>query len=62
MTWTQPVCDTCFAGVLPQVPNPVRLKGEMREMERCCLCGISTRSGLYVRLNPKDVPHPKEGE
>jgi hypothetical protein len=56
-SWTQPACDTCFAGTFPNVANPVRVLGET---ETCCMCGCQTRSGLYVRLNPSTVPHPTE--
>ena len=59
-SWTQPACDTCFAGTFPKVTDPFRVVEELRETETCCMCGCRTRSGLYVRLNPSTVPHPSE--
>lgn len=59
MGWTKPVCDTCFSGLdmqNPQPTEPVRMKAEYREDEDCALCGAVTRSGIYVRIDPKDLP------
>jgi hypothetical protein len=57
-SWTQPICETCFAGLFPKVENPHRIKDEFREDEHCCVCNLGIRNGLYVRLNPTTVPHP----
>lgn len=59
-SWTQPACDTCFAGVFPGVAEPFRMTENMREDEVCCMCGVTHRSGIYIRINPSTVPHPTE--
>jgi hypothetical protein len=59
-SWTQPACDTCFAGVFPRVANPVRVMEEYRSDEICCMCGVAIRNGLYIRINPTTVDHPTE--
>jgi hypothetical protein len=61
-TWSQSLCDACFAGFRPDVPHPVRIKEEYRDTEKCALCGTQTRSGLYVRINPREVPYPRRKE
>lgn len=55
-TWTQPVCDECFTAERPG-RRPVRLREP--DLERCCLCGAATRSGIYMRLDPNVVPYPR---
>lgn len=59
-SWTQPACDTCFAGLFPKVENPHRIIEESWEIEVCCMCGARHRSGLYIRINPSTVDHPTE--
>jgi hypothetical protein len=53
--WTQPICDDCW-----DVRNPtrtsVRINGGYRET--CAFCGVTTTSGIYVRVDPTTVPHP----
>ena len=61
-SWTQPSCDTCFAGLFPRSENPHRIIETMREDEICCMCGTHTRSGLYIRINPTTVEHPTPDE
>jgi hypothetical protein len=58
-SWTQPACETCFAGAVPGV-TPMPLKNWMRGVEVCCMCGCSTTSGIYMRVDPRQVPHPTE--
>lgn len=55
--WTQPCCAGCFAERNPG-SRPAALKEHERELETCVYCGLSTRSGIYVRVDPKDAPHP----
>ena len=57
-SWTQPACETCFAGVLPKCENPVRIREDLRDEEVCCMCGRANTSGLFIRVNPSTVPHP----
>ena len=53
--WTQPACEPCF-----KINHPG--KGVMRfkpaELENCCFCNNETKSGIYVRVDPKTVPYP----
>ena len=60
--WTQPACETCFAGLFPKCENPSRIKPEFQEDEICCMCGKSIKNGLYIRVNPNTVPHPTMSE
>jgi hypothetical protein len=57
MSWTQPICDPCFSTQEPS-RDPVRLQPHAREVERCCMCGRDTLSGIYVRRDPSKVPYP----
>lgn len=59
MSWTHPICDTCYAGI-NGAQEPSRMKEEFREDETCCLCGTITRSGIYTRIDPKDVLYPSK--
>lgn len=52
--WTHPVCDTCYAGL--NRGEPIRMREEFRDTEQCVLCKKTTRSGIYVRIDPKDIP------
>lgn len=52
---TQPVCDRCWR-MTEGERRPVRLVD--RHPETCCLCGSSTTSGIYRRLDPSIVPYP----
>lgn len=61
MTWNQPICDTCWEVLNPD-REPFRIKDIIRETERCCICGDTTKSGIYTRLNPNTVPYPKRDE
>lgn len=56
-SWTQPACDTCFAGVNPG-SEPSRITEEFRDEEICCMCGVRIRNGLYIRIDPATVDHP----
>jgi hypothetical protein len=61
MNWTQPVCGDCYAAKEPD-RVPVALKVEFREHETCCFCGQPTDAGIYYRIDPRTVPHPKAEE
>lgn len=60
MSWTQPICDPCWPtwslAKHGRVIEPVRLLDP--EIERCCHCGESTESGIYIRVNPAEVMYP----
>jgi hypothetical protein len=58
MTWTQPFCEDCWNRANPG-RQPVKLNDP--EVETCCICGVMTTSGIYQRINPKEVEHPKVG-
>jgi hypothetical protein len=51
---THPLCEACWdrshPGQLPSRLHPV-------ELERCCQCGLSTASGIYVRAVAADLPN-----
>lgn len=55
--WTQPVCDMDWRARNPE-REPHRLTEP--EMETCCFCGCATRSGIYLRISPSDVPYPSD--
>ena len=56
MTWNQPLCNDCW-----NAENPYRAAFRMgfAPAETCCMCGTQTTSGIYVRRDPKTVPHPR---
>lgn len=56
MSWTQPACDDCWDERHDYAAK--RIKEPYRETEKCCYCGQDTISGIYVRENPAEVPHP----
>jgi hypothetical protein len=57
MSWTQPVCEDCWKKVYPGA-TPCKLIEPA--LETCCLCGAATRSGIYIRRDPAEVPFPSE--
>lgn len=57
MSWTQPICETCYSQMYPG-REAHRIRPEYREQEVCCLCGASNLDGIYVRLDPNAVPYP----
>jgi hypothetical protein len=59
MSFTQPICDNCWDKENPDRRSPRHMEGEI---EQCCLCGESTRSGIYIRRDPKTVPYPNSTE
>lgn len=61
-SWTQPCCGPCFTELFPKSQNPHRLANCIRVNETCCQCGLLTHSGLYIRINPRTVPHPTPEE
>jgi hypothetical protein len=63
MTFTQPLCLPCWRTDWPDGGmdrDPIPLKAEHAEMETCCLCGRPTNHGIYVRVDPKTVPFPRQ--
>lgn len=59
MNWTQPCCPHCWADRNPD-REPVTVNE--REVEQCCICGSSTASGIYVRVDPRTVAYPAGGD
>lgn len=56
-SWTQPICENCWKITeLDRVPN--RTAESFREEEKCALCGSNHKSGIYLRIDPREVPHP----
>jgi hypothetical protein len=56
----QPICDRDWARQFPGMP-PVRthvLTNTAPTMQRCCLCGALTMSGIRFPVDPETVPFP----
>jgi hypothetical protein len=45
--WTHALCDECWWRE-NQDRDPVRL--QITEVDICCLCGMPTTSGIYIRM------------
>jgi hypothetical protein len=65
--WTQPICvarwnqDYAHNGDgVPRVLDVQLDVSGLGQLELCCFCGMPTRSGLYVRIDPSTVPFPVE--
>lgn len=61
MSWTHRMCGECWLekklifhenGDIEFTP-PVQVKGV--EPAQCCFCGQTTRMGIFVRHNPKNL-------
>ena len=59
MSWTHPICSACWHKTHGN-REPVRVKEPTPE--HCGWCGGFTLSGIYVRADPRDVPHAKGGD
>lgn len=55
-SWTQPICANCWNEHNPDRPVGELLPNGMEE--KCCHCGITTFSGIYIRIDPTTVGHP----
>lgn len=55
----QPVCEPCWKERQPG-RRPYRMINP--NTERCCYCGLSTTSGIYVRERLDAVPFPTHEE
>lgn len=51
MTWTHTICRSCWNERYEGEPVTVR----DADVETCCFCGGWTRSGIYVRHDPKTL-------
>lgn len=56
-SWTQALCWRCWDRRFPDHPPNV-LPEEHIEVERCADCGRLTRSGIYLRCDPRTVRYP----
>lgn len=77
-SFTQPLCTNCWlaentvvdpepeAGGSLMFKAPVVLKYDAVEwpdrLAKCCKCGRATTSGIFIRVDPHDVPHPTPEE
>lgn len=54
-SWTQPQCATCW-----EHDNPGRRAVRLSHpfAEKCVSCGIETRAGIYIRVDPTDALYP----
>lgn len=57
--WTHAMCEACW-----EEGNPGREPWRAVEgpREKCCFCGEETRSGIYVRGDPSELPCKGEHE
>ena len=58
LTWSQPVCDPCWSGMHGN-REPLRVRLLRYEVETCSFCGSETRSGIYLRCDPRRVAYPR---
>lgn len=56
-SWTQATCENCWEQRNPG-RGAIAMTAQYRETEKCCYCGVSTRSGIYTRVDPTSVPYP----
>ncbi len=56
-SWTQAICDPCWDLNFPG-RTPVRFLEP--ESETCCACGALTKSGIYIRRDPRSCLHPTQ--
>lgn len=54
--WMQPICGGCFEQRHPSL-RPRNL-ADTSAPKTCCQCGVETRQGITVRVDPETVPHP----
>lgn len=55
LSYTQPICQQCYAA---RHGNRGPVSVAQSSLERCCMCGTKTFSGVYTRVDPNAVPHP----
>jgi LSD1 subclass zinc finger protein len=55
-SWTQPMCENDWYAMNPN-RTPVRMLAGARQV-RCCVCGMMTIDGIFVRIHPSLVPYP----
>lgn len=54
-SWTQPACNSCWA---ERHPGREVHKLIAAEEEVCVYCGTETKSGIYVRIDPREAAFP----
>lgn len=60
MSWTQSLCPSCWNDRHPtRTVNPLDL-AYSGETETCCDCGQETTAGIYLRVDPRTVNHPRK--
>lgn len=52
--WTHPICEGCWNERHPD-RLATKIAEDIRDLERCCFCAAQTRSGIYVRHDPKKL-------
>lgn len=58
MSWTQPICRTCWNERHPE--KPVTNAATILVGDTCCYCGDPATSGIYIRVDPTTVPFPEK--
>ncbi len=56
-SWSQPICDVCWR---QREGDRIPVRIVTRPPERCAFCGDPTTSGIYVRIDPALVLHPRQ--
>jgi hypothetical protein len=54
-SFTQPICGPCYAYRYPDREPHQIIEAEA---EICCVCGLATRRGIYLRVDPSTVLFP----
>jgi hypothetical protein len=55
--WTHGICDDCWLAFYFHNASPAR--STEPEREQCCMCGMPTTSGIYIREDPQMVRYPR---
>lgn len=55
--WTQPQCYACW---IKENPGHTPHRLETPDEKRCCTCDTETRSGIFVRKDPRTVRFPSD--
>lgn len=59
MNFTQPLCRDCWDLRHPE-REPTAVKEDIYMV--CCMCGVLTKAGIYIRAHPEEVMYPDKDE
>jgi len=57
MNFTQPICEDCWT---ERNPHRQAMSLVNAGQEHCCYCNAPTDDGIYIRVDPRTVPHPTD--